>query len=134
MTGGDRRRPPGLRAFGLSVGGVFALVALWFAWGGRDTASTVAGALALALIVPALLRPSLLRRPAAAWFRLSRALGWVNTRLLLSTLFVVVLTPMGVVMRLAGWDPLSRRQRPAATGWVPYSARQRERRHYERMY
>ena len=122
------------RSFGLSVGGVFAAMTVWFFWRGRMTAATVCGVLAAALILPALVWPSLLRRPAALWFRFSHLLGWVNTRILLTTLFIVVLTPMGVVMRLFGWDPLGRRRRPATAGWAAYSARQREPKHYERMY
>jgi hypothetical protein len=125
---------PSHRSFGFSVGGVFALITLWFLWGGRMTAATVTGVLAVALILPALVWPALLRWPAAAWFRFSHLLGWVNTRILLSTMFIVVFTPLGVIMRLFGWDPLGRRRRPATAGWAAYSTRQRELKHYERMY
>jgi hypothetical protein len=125
---------PNPRSFGLSVGGVFALMTALFLWRGRMTAATVTGVLATVLILPALVWPSLLRRPAVLWFRFSHLLGWVNTRILLSALFIVVFTPLGVMMRLFGWDPLGRRRRPATAGWAVYSARQRELKHYERMY
>lgn len=109
------------RSFGLSVGGVYALLTLWFLWRGRTTAATATGGVAVILIVPALVRPALLCGPSGLWWRFSHLLGWVNTRVLLSALFVAVLTPVGVLMRVGGWDPLRRRQRPEGSGWVAYS-------------
>lgn len=134
MSQGAKAQGPSHRSFGLSVGGVFALMTAWFLWRGRMTAATVTGVLAATLILPALVWPAILKHPAALWFRFSHLLGWVNTRILLSTLFIVVLTPLGVVMRVFGWDPLGRRGRPETAGWAAYSARQRELKHYERMY
>lgn len=134
MSQSTNAKIPSNRSFGLSVGGAFALIAALFLWRGRMTAATVTGVLAAVLILPALVWPSLLQRPANLWFRFSHLLGWVNTRILLSTLFILVLTPLGIVMRLFGWDPLGRRRRPATAGWAAYSARQREPKHYERMY
>jgi hypothetical protein len=131
---GSPRKIPSPRSFGLSVGAVLVLITLWFLWRGRIATATVTGILAAALVLPALVWPALLRRPAVLWFRFSLLLGRVNTRILLSALFIVILTPLGVVMRVFGWDPLGRRRRPATAGWAPYSARQRESKHYERMY
>lgn len=122
------------RSFGLSVGGVVALLAAHSAWRGRATAAAVAGLLAVLLIVPALTVPSLLRVPNALWWRLARLLGWVNSLVLLSIAWVLVFTPLGAVMRLAGRDPLARRRRASVTGWLPYAERQRDPKHYERMY
>ena len=51
-------------------------------------------------------------------------LSFVTTRIILGLVFLVV-TPIGVVKRLSGWDPLSRRgARSLLTG--SYSERQRD--------
>ena len=52
------------------------------------------------------------------WMRLALVLSWVNTRLLLCILFYLVLTPIGLVMRLLGKDLLDTRiEKEAATYW-----------------
>lgn len=130
-------RDPGTakeRSFGLSVGAVLALVAIYFLWRGRAVAGIVAGVTALLLVVPAFVAPSILKVPSALWWRLAHLLGWFNSLVLLSATFAFVLTPLGTLFRLFGWDPLTRRPRAGASGWVPYPERQRDPRHYDRMY
>jgi hypothetical protein len=47
--------------------------------------------------------------------------------------FFAVMTPIGVVMRRGGWDPLGRRGgRPSS--WVAYPRRQHDPRHFEKMF
>lgn len=43
----------------------------------------------------------------------ARALGWVNTRVLLRLVFYLVLAPLGIAMRLAGRDALRLKFDPA---------------------
>jgi hypothetical protein len=43
-------------------------------------------------------------------------------------------TPIGFVKRLFGWDPLSRRAPASESYWRPYSDRQKDARHYEKMF
>jgi hypothetical protein len=88
----------------------------------------------LALLVPALTKPSLLRIPSALWWRLAHGLGWFNTRLVLSAFFFLVFTPVGLAMRLCGRDPLRRRWGLRRPGWFPYPERVRDPKHYDRMY
>jgi saxitoxin biosynthesis operon SxtJ-like protein len=128
---GGARNPE--RSFGLSVGGVLCLIAVALVWRGRIGRAEAAGAVGTMLVVLALVRPTLLKGPSAAWWRLSRALGYVNARVLLTLLFALVLTPLSFVWRLTGTDPLARR-RDRWPGWSPHPGRYRDRRHYERMY
>jgi hypothetical protein len=46
---------------------------------------------------------------------LADVLGWINTRILLSIVFFGLITPMGVVMRRLGKDPMRRAVEPAAS-------------------
>ncbi|MGH9312901.1 MAG: SxtJ family membrane protein [Vicinamibacterales bacterium] len=54
------------------------------------------------------MRP-LLRRMYAGWMTFARALAWVNARIILTVVFYLVLTPVGLARRLLGYDPMSRR-------------------------
>ena len=123
------------REFGLIVGGVFALLGGW--WLYRDKFPIVAkGAIALgaALILFGLIWPRALVVPNKLWMLLASAMSFVMTRIILALVFFLIVTPIGVVKRLSGWDPLSRRSGSSESYWRPYSERQRDRRHYEKMY
>ena len=127
-----KRQDP--RSFGFSVGAVCAALALLELWRGRVTAASILGGIAVALLVPAALRPSLLRAPSAWWWRLARALGWINSRVLLSACFFLILTPAAVVLRACGRDPLRLKRPGRGSGWLPYPERARDPKHYERMF
>jgi hypothetical protein len=121
------------RSFGVSVGAVLCVIAIVLAWRGRVTRAEWVGGVGAALLVLGLVRPSLLKWPSAAWWRLARGLGYVNARVLLTVLFGVVLTPLGLIWRITGTDPLARR-RSAWRGWSAYPPRYQDRQHYERMF
>ena len=121
------------RSFGISVGAVLCVVALALLWRGRVGRAEAVGAIGVFLLVFGYLRPSLLKYPSDAWWAMAAALGWVNARVLLSILFFLVLTPVSLVWRLTGKDPLSRR-RDQWRGWQTYPERYRNPRHFERMF
>ena len=122
-----------LRTFGLVLGALFAV--FFGVWpllrhrGGPLWPWIVAGVLWLcALIWPAAL--SYLHR---GWARLGLALGWVNTRVILTLLFAISIVPAGLVMRLCGRDRMARKLDPnCATYRVP--SRQRADKDMEHPY
>ena len=121
------------RSFGLSVGAVLCVIAALLFWRGRPIRAEIIGAIGAALVVLGTAAHSLLRRPRLWWFRGARIVGDFNARVLLTLMFMVVLVPLGLIWRLTGKDPLTRR-RNASPGWSPYPNRYRDRRHYLRMY
>ena len=50
--------------------------------------------------------PRLLYYPYKFWIKLGLTLGWVNSRIILSLAYIIVLLPIAFVMRLIGYDPL----------------------------
>ena len=103
-----------LRQFGLMVGGVFLLIGLWpFVW--RQEAvriwAVVPGSL---LAIAGLVVPSLLKQVYQGWMWVGHVMGWVNTRIILGVLFYGVVTPMGLVMKVTGRDPMRRGYDPDA--------------------
>ena len=121
------------RAFGVSIGTVLLAIACYLLWRARFYNSGVFGTVGVLLIVLGVSKPSLLKWPSTIWWRFSRALGYVNARVLLTVMFVLVFVPIGVLCRVTTLDPL-RRRRSQWSGWVPYPARYRNRAHYSRMY
>jgi Saxitoxin biosynthesis operon protein SxtJ len=123
------------REFGLVVGGVFTLLSLWWLHRGKFTGvADVLLPLGAFLVALGLLYPRALVFPNRAWMMLADVLSFVSTRVILAFVFFVVLTPIGLIKRAMGWDPLSRRSPSDDSYWRPYSARQRNHRHYEKMF
>lgn len=50
--------------------------------------------------------PPIGHRLVWGWYKLAEGLGWVNSRVLLSIVYYVVVTPIAVLFRLFGNDPL----------------------------
>ena len=57
-------------------------------------------------IILAISKPRLLIYPYIAWMKLGHILGWVNSRIILGLVFLIVLQPIALIMRILGHDPL----------------------------
>jgi hypothetical protein len=66
--------------------------------------SLVLGALALQVLVMTV--PAIFRRIAVVWLGLSHAIGAVMSKVLLTIVFFLVVTPIGIARRLMGKDPM----------------------------
>lgn len=123
------------REFGLIVGGTFTLLGAWWLYRGKFVSiSQVIVVLGMVLMLLGLTFPRSLVYPNRAWMLLAEVLAYVSTRIILGLIFFAIVTPIGVVKRMLGWDPLHRREAFGLSYWRPYSERQRDRRHYEKMY
>lgn len=107
-----------LRTFGVTVGGAFAVLGLISWWRGHEMPPRVLWTLAVLLMVPGLVAPTLLGPVQRGWMRFAHALGHVNTHIILTLLFYVVFTPIGFVLRLFR-DPLRRSLKEGSdSNWV----------------
>ncbi len=121
------------RSFGVSVGAVLVVIALALWWRGRIGRAEILGGIGGVLLLFGAMRPQLLKWPSAVWWRFAGVLAYVNTRILLTLLFSVLLVPLSLLWRVIGKDPLARR-REKFEGWAPYPERYRDRTHFERMF
>ena len=97
-----------LRDFGLLVGGIFGAIGFWPLVWRHQSQRLWAVALFVALVLPALVAPPTLAPAYRVWMKLAEVLAWVNTRIVLGVVFFGVVTPIGLVMRLTGRDPMRR--------------------------
>ena len=107
-----------LRNFGLIVGGIFGVIGFWPAIIRGGSARLWMVGLALVLVLPALVAPRVLAPAHGVWMALGSALGWVNTRVVLGLIFFGLITPMVLVLRLSGRDPMQRTFDPNATTYL----------------
>ncbi len=64
----------------------------------------------LVLLLLDMISPALYKPAAKLWFGLSSVLGTVMSKVLLSLVFALVLTPMGLLRKVLGKDPMRVRQ------------------------
>lgn len=126
----ERNREPTRRdllVFGFTLAVVVA-VGGWVVAGRTSTATPArivwgAGAALVALYaaVPPLRRPVFVGTGLATW-----PIGWLLSHVVLLTVHLAVITPIGLALRATGRDPMHRRfDRDAPTYWSPHH-RERE--------
>jgi len=101
----------------MTVAIVFALMAAWQLYRGHHLRLYIFGLLAAALILVSLSAPAA-RVFHRGWMGLAHVLGAVNSRIILSILYFLVITPIGRIVRWTGHDPLARRAPRAASYWI----------------
>ena len=121
------------RSFGKAVGGFLLLLSVVLWWRGRITNAEIMAGIGAVLLVLGLVAPRWLYYPSLVWWKFAMILGYVNARIILTIAFLIVLTPLAMIWRLLGRDPLSIKKQHWP-GWSPYPARYRDKDHFNRMY
>ncbi len=108
---------------------IFAVLLLIFftIFGGVLYRQTATAGLAIAMFVTAavvagvgLIKPTWIRVIYVVWMAVGFPIGFVVSHLLMAGVFYLVVTPIGLIMRLVGRDPMQRAfDRDAKTYWQP---------------
>jgi hypothetical protein len=109
------------RAFGLTVGGILVAIGALkvLLSGALSTVSMTTIAVGAVLLLVGIAAPARLAPAHRLWLRLGAAIAAVANPVILALLFALVVTPMAVVMRLAGKRPLQLDRDPDASSyWV----------------
>jgi hypothetical protein len=95
------RSPRALRRFGLAVGLVILSLGCLLLWRQRGAGWPLISIGAI-LLLTAGLAPQTLKWIQGPWMIVAFALGWIVTRILLTIVFFLVVTPTGLFQRLFG--------------------------------
>ena len=123
-----------LRKFGLTVGIVLAAIGTLLFYFEKSSAIyfTVIGGL---LILLGILLPQLLKPINKVWMGLAIVLGFIMTRVILTTLFYLVITPIGFLAKIFGKKfMLLKYDKSAKTYWEKRSIIQKKPIDYERQF
>ena len=101
-----------LRQFGFLIGFGFPTIIGWIipAFGGHLFREWTLW-IAIPFLIIGILKPSLLFYPYKVWISLGLALGWINSRIILGLVFLLVLQPIALIMKFVGYDPLKIKKR-----------------------
>lgn len=108
-----------LRVFGAIwlPAGVLVASAWMLKWTGSVRFAATCAIVGIAISAVGFFVPPLLRRIYVGWMIAAYPIGWVISHLVLAVVFYLVITPIGIALRLLGRDPLARRFDPAATSY-----------------
>ncbi len=122
-----------LRKFGLIVGLIFVLIALWMLWKNHTpTIRIIFIGFGIFLLISGLVYPRILRPVYQVWMCLALSIGGLISRLILTILFFFVMTPIGLMLKLFGKKMLDIKQKGEKdTYWIPRTDRKVN---YEKMY
>jgi len=105
-----------LREFGLLIGFGFPLLIGWLipalSSHGLRVWTLWVGFLGILI---GLTDPRLLYYPYKFWMKLGLILGWVNSRIILGLVYMIVLLPIAFVMRIIRYDPLRTKRQEEKT-------------------
>ncbi|HYU08063.1 MAG TPA: SxtJ family membrane protein [Gemmatimonadales bacterium] len=121
------------RRFGLTVGIAFAVLGGMAWWRGRVLVTAIALGVGLALLTAALVLPARLGPIHRAWMGLAAAMSKITTPIFMGVVYFAVLTPTGLLRRLAGKNSLLR-PRAARSFWVSRAAEAHRRTGMERQF
>ncbi len=106
------------RTFGLVFAAVFALIGLWPLMGGAPVRPWALGLMAVFTLF-AFVRPVALRPLNLLWHRFGMLLHCIVSPLVMGMLFFLTVTPLALIMRALGKDPLRLRfDKHAKTYWI----------------
>jgi hypothetical protein len=112
------KSPAELRRFGLALGAGLSVLGSILLWRDKSAAPWILG-VAATLLLLAILRPQLLGPLEKVFARVARVVTKALTYLVLTLTFILVITPMGLVMRLLRRDPLALKPAPDQSSfWI----------------
>ena len=122
------------RKTALLVGAVLLALGGWSWWRAHPSRAALFSGAGALLILAGAVAPRWALAFHRGWMRFALALGYVNSRLILSVMYYGILAPLGLLTRLVGRDPLNRRRKPAESYWIPRSKPRQDREQFERLF
>jgi hypothetical protein len=121
MQWADATRTPSprtLRQFAVLSLVVFGGLAAWRAWHGEIDSWTKGLAIAaVAIGLPGLIAPRIIRPVFTGWMIVAFPIGWTLSRVAIGLMFFLIFVPVALVFRMISRDTLDLRRRPGESSY-----------------
>jgi len=122
-----------IRSFGITIGIILFIISAVLFYYDKSSYQIIAyiggGFISLGLIIPILLKPIYI-----LWMTFAVILGWVMTRVILSLVFYIIITPIGIITRLLGEDFLDLKKIKADSYWNNRDSSEELNQNYEKQF
>lgn len=109
------------RSFGLTVGGILALIEAYRLWssGMLDTLGIVLLCVAAPLFLLGLIYPKALAPLNKAWTKLGFLMFKIVNPIIMFAIYVLTIVPIGLILKVMGKDPMRMKlEKDAKTYWI----------------
>ena len=100
------------KKFGYSLSGVLVAIAIYHAVFKHQYNNRLLLVIALMLLLFTVVKPVWLTIPRTVWDKIGHVLGTINTYVLLTLFYFLIMAPLGFFMRLTGRDTLNLKRLP----------------------
>ena len=90
-----------LRKFGITIGVILLIIAGFLFWKEKESFQLLF-TFGVTLFILGIAIPFILKPIYWVWMIFATILGWIMTRVILSSLFYIILTPIGLILRFFG--------------------------------
>ena len=123
-----------IRSFGITFGIIFLIISGFLYYQEKDSFQLfiyLAGSFScLGIVFPIVLKPVYI-----VWMIFAVILGWFMTRVILSLLFYIIITPIGLFLRIIGKDLLDlKEQKNQKSYWNMRNSRKEQNQNYEKQF
>ena len=88
-----------IRKFSYLVGGILVIISLFLLWKGSTSFTLILG-IGAGLIIIGMIFPIILKPIYIAWMIFAVILGWIMTRVILTILFYLIVTPIALIAKI----------------------------------
>jgi hypothetical protein len=122
------------RRSALTVGLALVAIAAWHIYRSRPVPAVLLGAGGGILLAVGAAFPRAAAQFHHWWMRLAAVLGYVNSRVLLTIIYFLVIAPVGALARLTGHDALQRHGGAQPSYWIKRASSRQTARSFERAF
>jgi hypothetical protein len=110
------------------------VIAVWATLRLANGAAVAFAGVGLVALILGVLRPEWLRPVYLVWTAAAYPLGWLLAHVLLAGTYFLLITPIGLILRLTRRDPLARRfDRESESYWTPRPERTDPERYFQQF-
>ena len=122
-----------IKSSGITIGVILFIISAFLMYYNKEAYQLIA-IIASIFVLLGVILPILLKPIYFVWMIFAAILGWVMTRVILSVVFYLIITPIGLITKLIGEDFLSLRKVESDSYWNYRDSSEELNQNYEKQF
>ena len=122
-----------IKSFGITIGIILFIISGLLMYYGKEFYQLIA-IIASTIMVLGFIFPTLIKPIYFIWMTFAAILGWIMTRVILSLVFYLIITPIGLITRMLGEDFLALKKLQSNSYWNQRDSFKELNQNYEKQF